>query len=66
MDMQDLRRKDDAELHTELLRMRHSEFELRMQLRAGRLTRNHKIREMRHDIARVKTLMSERSRGKQT
>ena len=63
MDMPALRTKDDAELRDELLRLRRSEFEMRMQLRAGQLARNHTLRETRRDIARVKTLLTERRQG---
>lgn len=63
MDTQTLRAKDDAELRAELLRLRRSEFEMRMQLRTGQLARNHTLREARRDIARVKTLLTERQRG---
>ncbi|MCY4611925.1 MAG: 50S ribosomal protein L29 [Gammaproteobacteria bacterium] len=63
MDMPALRTKDDAELRDELLRLRRSEFEMRMQLRSGQLARNHTLRETRRDIARVKTLLTERRQG---
>ena len=63
MDMQALRAKDDAELRAELLRLRRSEFEMRMQARIGQLARNHTFREARRDIARIKTLMTERRQG---
>ncbi len=63
MDMQALRAKDDAELRAELLRLRRSEFEMRMQVRIGQLARNHTFQEARRDIARIKTLMTERRRG---
>lgn len=63
MDMQGLRAKDDAELRAELLRLRRSEFEMRMQVRIGQLARNHAFRETRRDIARIKTLMTERRQG---
>lgn len=63
MDMQTLRGKDDAELRAELLRLRHSQFELRVQLRAGQLSRNHQLGEARRDIARIKTLLAERRQG---
>ena len=63
MDMTALRAKDDAELREELLRLRRSEFEMRMQLRVGQLSRNHAFREARRDIARIKTLMTERQQG---
>ena len=62
MDMSALRAKNDAELRAELLRLRRSEFEMRMQLRTGQLARNHSFRETRRDIARVKTLLTERRR----
>ena len=65
MEMQALRTKDDAELRAELLRLRRSEFEMRMQLRSGQLARNHTLREARRDIARVKTLLTERQQGEQ-
>ena len=63
MDMQTLRGKDDAELRGELLRLRRSQFELRVQLRTGQLSRNHQLREARRGIARIKTLLAERRRG---
>ena len=65
MNMADLRAKDDAELQAELLRLRRTTFEMRMQLRAGQLARNHVFREMRRDAARIKTLMAERRWGAQ-
>lgn len=63
MDMQALRAKDDTELRAELLRLRRSEFEMRMQVRIGQMARNHAFQETRRDIARIKTLMTERCRG---
>ena len=63
MDAPALRAKDDAELRAELLRLRRSEFEMRMQLRTGQLARNHTLREARRDIARIKTLLTERRQG---
>ena len=63
MDMQTLRAKDDAELRAELLRLRRSQFELRTQLRTGQLPRNHQLGEARRDIARIKTLLTERQQG---
>ena len=65
MDMQTLRAKDAAELRAELLRLRRSEFEMRMQLRTGQLARNHAFKETRRDIARVKTLLTERQQGEE-
>ena len=60
MDARALREKSEAELREELLRLRRAQFELRMQLRGGQLSRNHLIGEGRRDIARVRTVLAER------
>ena len=62
MDAGGLREKSDAELRAELLRLRREQFELRMQLRSGQLSRNHLVREGRRGIARVRTVLAERGR----
>ncbi len=62
MDARALREKSDAELRAELLRLRREQFERRMQLRGGQLSRNHLLGEGRRDIARVHTVLAERRR----
>ena len=62
MDARALREKSDAELRAELLRLRREQFERRMQLRGGQLSRNHLLGEGRRDIARVQTVLAERRR----
>ena len=57
----ELREKSVSELNDELLRLRKEEFSLRMQFASGQLGQTHLIKEMRRDIARVKTLMKEKS-----
>ena len=57
----ELREKSASELNEELLRLRKEEFSLRMQFASGQLGQTHLIKEMRRDIARVKTLMKEKS-----
>ena len=59
MKAQELREKSGDELNGELLRLRREEFSLRMQFASGQLGQTHLIKEMRRDIARVKTLMQE-------
>lgn len=59
MDVQEMRGKSEQELRDELLRLRRAQFELRVQSRAGQLSRNHLFRETRRDIARVQTLLRE-------
>jgi len=60
MKAQELREKSVDELNGELLRLRREEFSLRMQFASGQLGQTHLIKEMRRDIARVKTLMQEK------
>lgn len=62
MDARELRQKTDAELHDELLSLRREQFNLRMQRATGQLARNHQVRQVRKNIARVKTVMGERTR----
>jgi large subunit ribosomal protein L29 len=61
MKAQELREKSVDELNGELLRLRREEFSLRMQFASGQLGQTHLIKEMRRDIARVKTLMQEKA-----
>jgi len=61
MKAQDLREKSVDELNTELLRLRREQFALRMQFSSGQLGQVHLVKEMRRDIARVKTLMKEKA-----
>ncbi len=63
MKAQELREKSIAELNDELLRLRKEEFSLRMQFASGQLGQTHLVKEMRRDIARVKTLMKEKANG---
>ena len=60
MDIATLREKSDADLQAELVKLSHSQFDLRMQLRTGQLARNHELRVTRRTIARIKTLLNER------
>lgn len=63
MDAQDLRDKTLDELQAELLRLRKEQFGLRMQFASGQLGQTHLVKEMRRDIARVKTVMKEKANG---
>lgn len=49
--------KDAAGLTTELEALRKEQFNLRMQAATGQLTQTHRMREVRRNIARVKTAM---------
>ena len=59
----DLRGKSVEELNKELLELRRAQFGLRMQLATQSLTKNSEIERVRRQIARVHTLINEKSRG---
>ena len=61
MDAQDLRNKSVAELHDELVALRREQFNLRMQQASGELNRHSEHGRVKRDIARVKTVLNEKS-----
>jgi len=58
----DLRAKSDDQLSGELAELKREAFNLRFQAATGQLDRPVRIREVRRDIARIKTLQGERAR----
>lgn len=65
MKVSELREKSATELNEELLSLRREQFNLRMQLGTGQLARNHQLRQVRRNIARVKTVINQKSGGQQ-
>jgi large subunit ribosomal protein L29 len=59
----DVRAKTADELATMLLELRKEQFNLRFQRATGQLEAVGRIRAVRRDIARVKTIMTERKRS---
>jgi large subunit ribosomal protein L29 len=57
-----LRRKTDDALVDELHQLRKEAFNLRFQAASGQLENSARRRQVRRDIARVKTIISERRR----
>jgi len=57
----ELREKDEQSLKTELIELRKEQFKLRMQYSMGQSTRNHDFSRIRKDIARIKTVLNEKS-----
>ncbi len=57
----DLRGATDAELQKQLDDMYHEMFNLRFQRTAGQMPNTNRLKEVRRDIARLKTVMRERS-----
>ncbi|MCX7896450.1 MAG: 50S ribosomal protein L29 [Rhodocyclaceae bacterium] len=64
MKAKELRQKDDAALKSELLALRKAQFSARMQLATQQLTDTSQLRKLKRDIARIKTIISERASAK--
>ena len=63
MDAKELRAKSAEDLERELLELSREAFNLRMQKGTGQLTRHNQVKDVRRNIARVKTIMNERLRA---
>ena len=59
--VEDLRTKTDDQLSGDLAELKREAFNLRFQAATGQLERPARIKEVRRDIARIKTLQSERA-----
>jgi large subunit ribosomal protein L29 len=59
----DVRAKSADELSTMLLDLRKEQFNLRFQRATGQLEALSRIKQVRRDIARVKTIIGERARA---
>jgi len=62
MNALELRVKSNDELRKELIDLNREAFNLRMQKGIGQLSRPGRIKSLRRDIARIKTVLSERKR----
>lgn len=61
MKASELREKSVEELNQELLKLREGQFKLNVQKATGQLGQTHLLKETRKDIARVKTVLSEKA-----
>ncbi|WP_288413135.1 50S ribosomal protein L29 [uncultured Sphingomonas sp.] len=59
----DLRAKSDDQLVEELSNLKREAFNLRFQAATSQLEKPTRVKEVRRDIARIKTLQGERSRS---
>ena len=59
----DLRVKSDDQLAGDLAELKREAFNLRLQSATNQLERPARIKEVRRDIARIKTLQGERARA---
>ena len=59
----ELRELHDDELETRLREAKEELFNLRFQMATGQLDNNRRLRTVRHDIARIYTILRERELG---
>ena len=63
MKVEDVRAKSDDELKEQLLDLRKEAFNLRFQTASGQLENTARVRQVRRDIGRIKTIINERRRA---
>jgi large subunit ribosomal protein L29 len=61
MKASELKTKSVEELNAELLSLLREQFNLRMQASTGQLAQSHLQKEVRRNIARVKTLLTQKA-----
>ena len=66
MKASDVRAKSADELKTELLGLKKEQFNLRFQKASGQLENTSRVREVRRDIARLKTVWVQKRNGAST
>ena len=62
--MEDMKTKTDDQLSTELGELKREAFNLRFQAATNQLEKPSRVREVRRDIARIKTLQTQRAAEK--
>ena len=62
MNASDLRARTDDELKDQLVKLRKESFNLRFQVASGQLENTARRRQVHRDIARIKTILSDRHR----
>jgi large subunit ribosomal protein L29 len=65
MNAEEIRAKANSELEQDLRTAQEELFRLRFQLATGRLTNTARMRQVRRDVARIKTIMRERELAQQ-
>ncbi|CAB0150403.1 50S ribosomal protein L29 [Pseudidiomarina piscicola] len=61
MKANELNDKTVEQLQEELLGLRREQFNLRMQSATGQLNQTHMLKQVRRDIARVKTILNQKA-----
>ena len=65
MKASEIRSKSSDELKDELLKLRKEAFNLRFQQASGKLENTARVRQVRREIARIKTVIGEKASGVQ-
>jgi large subunit ribosomal protein L29 len=60
----DIRAKTQDELSDELANLKKEQFNLRFQKATGQLEKTARVRQVRKDIARIKTIAAQKAAGK--
>jgi len=63
MSVEDFRAKSDDQLKDSLVDLKKEQFNLRFRRATGQVEDTSRIRTIRRDIARVKTVLTERAKG---
>jgi large subunit ribosomal protein L29 len=61
MKIDEVRRLSTDELSDQLLSLKKEQFNLRFQAATGQLEKSHRVQEVRRDIARIKTVMRDKT-----
>jgi len=61
MKVSEMKEKGVEELNAELLNLKREHFNLRMQKGSGQLEKTHRIKEVRREVARVKTILTQKA-----
>jgi large subunit ribosomal protein L29 len=61
MNAEDIRAKSGDELNDQLLQLKKEQFNLRFQKASGQLENTARVRVVRRDIARIKTILGQRT-----
>ncbi len=60
-----VRAKSAEELNNELVELRKEEFTLRMQRGTGQLSNTARFKQIRREVARIKTILNEQARAEE-
>ena len=61
MKASELKEKTVEQLQEELLNLRREQFNLRMQAATAQLNQTHMMKQVRRDIARIKTILNDKA-----